>query len=85
MKEMYFLEEGQLVEVTEPVASETDRPAGGWERIAWSVEPEQPTYQLGYEICPALERCHFVRICKRLALRLAASALPQEDGLALPL
>ena len=48
--------------------------------------PEQPTYHnLVYEICPASERSHFVRICKRIALRLAASALPQEDGLALPL
>ena len=46
--------------------------------------PEQPTYQLDYEICPASERSHFVRICKRIALRLAASALPQEDGLSLP-
>ena len=47
--------------------------------------PEQPTYHnLVYEICPASERSHFVRICKRIALRLAASALPQEDGLSLP-
>ena len=46
--------------------------------------PEQPTYHLDYEICPASERSHFVRICKRIALRLAASALPQEDGLSLP-
>ena len=47
--------------------------------------PEQPTYQLDYEICPASKRSYFVRNCKRIALRLAASALPQEDGLALPL
>ena len=46
--------------------------------------PEQPTYHLDYEICPASERSYFVRICKRIALRLAASALPQEDGLSLP-
>ena len=35
--------------------------------------PEQPTYQLDYEICPASERGYFVRNCKRIALRLAAS------------
>ena len=46
---------------------------------------EQPTYQLDYEVGPASERSYFVRNCKRIALRLAASALPQEDVLELPL
>ena len=46
--------------------------------------PEQLQYQLDYEICPASERSYFERNCKRIALRLAASALPQEDGLSLP-
>jgi hypothetical protein len=47
--------------------------------------PEQPQYQLDFEVCPASERrSHFELNVRRIALRLAAFCL-QEDGLGLPL